>query len=97
MARDYRAEYQRRIQLAEMRDYSRSVARGHARVNEINAREHVQFQQAIDRAARGQALSRSQLIATRSAAARFGENRFVAIVKSRGVSSHEAYTLYFSP
>lgn len=96
--RDYRAEYQRRVQLAETRGYSRSVARGHARVHEVGAREHVYWMQALDRAAKGQSLNRKQLVAVRTAAARLGQERFVATAYSRtDMSEREAYTLYFSP
>lgn len=100
--RDYKAEYQRRLQRAAELGYSRTMARGHPKKNELSI---VQERKIVLRNLKDYKESTSREVHERlkdtvfAMAERGGgmQKLFIRLALEAGFSDRQAYTLWFSP
>jgi len=94
--RDYKAEYQKRIERGLRLGFTRSQARGHARIRKGEVA--LSFIQDVRRAIKSDSEAMRKRISDRMKAINLDPESWADLVEVQGVGSrHEAYTLVVSP
>lgn len=92
--RDYKAEYQRRIERGQRMGFSRSQSRGHPTKGE----KSIGFVREIRRAIRSDSKEFRRRIRERMKSVSSNPSDWADLLTFEGISTrHEAYTLFYSP